>query len=232
MTILSLDTSSASGSAAILRDGAILVERRGDAARTHGERLPRELMDLLDAAGLRLDEIDRFAVAIGPGSFTGLRIGIATVQGLALAAGKLVTPVSTFDALRISAGLSDTAIAVWIDAHRGEVFAMLYGADGRVQHEPTSLPPDATLDAWALALAPLSSVRFAGDGAVKYRDAIERRIGGAATIAPAVPPLAAVIASIADAAPDRGVRPHAVAPLYVRRSDAELARDRRRRGGA
>src|SRR5437868_11862593 len=78
--ILSLDTSSPGGSAALVRDGDVLLEREGDAARTHGERLPRELMGLLDEARVRLDAIDLFAVAIGPGSFTGLRIGIATIQ--------------------------------------------------------------------------------------------------------------------------------------------------------
>jgi tRNA threonylcarbamoyladenosine biosynthesis protein TsaB len=262
MLILALDTSSATGSAAIVRDGEIVVERLGDPARTHGERLPHELMTVLRVADTPLDHIDRFAVSIGPGSFTGLRVGIATMQGLSLARGKLVTPVSSFEALAssiirasivghqpsdidhrgspIDPGSSaagsrravlgpETPVGVWIDAHRGEVFAMLYDGDGGVLRAPSSLTPDATLDAWSEAIAG-KRVVFAGDGTNKYRAAIVARLGEAADIPATVPPLAGAVGLIAAREPDRGVRPHAVVPLYVRRSDAELARDRRHTG--
>ena len=244
--ILALDTSSAAGSAAIVRDGAIVMERAGDASRTHGERLPRELMTLLDAARVRLDEIDTFAIATGPGSFTGLRIGIATIQGLALAQSKLVVPISTFEAL-VSASVPSASLslptsnhqpptsrptAVWIDAHRGEVFATLYGPDGAtVVHPPTSLTPDATLAAWSASLDGMPAVHFAGDGAIRYRAAIESRLGSHAKIPTGVPLLAGVVGLLAAGAPGRAVRPHAVVPLYVRRPDAELARDRVRSTG-
>lgn len=237
MRILSLDTSSGAGSAAIVRDGAILIERAGDVARRNGERLPRELMTLLDEARLSLDDVDAYAVAVGPGSFTGLRIGIATIQGLALPQGKLVTPVSSFESLAFSAGApfpssalrppTSAAKAVWIDAHRGEVFATLYAADGTVLQGATSLPPEATLNAWSGALAGLPRVMFTGDGAVKYRAVIAARLGNAAEIPALVPPLAGAVGLIASRDPGRAVRPHAVVPLYVRRTDVELARDRR-----
>ncbi|HEX6463284.1 MAG TPA: tRNA (adenosine(37)-N6)-threonylcarbamoyltransferase complex dimerization subunit type 1 TsaB [Vicinamibacterales bacterium] len=248
MLILALDTSSAAGSAAVVRDDVIIVERSGDPSRTHGERLPRELMAVLDAAGAGLRDVDGFAVSTGPGSFTGLRVGIATVQGLALAQGKLVTPVSAFEAVARSEGRGARgegpgerseepgargegrgAIGVWIDAHRGEVFATLFDA----RHEltelatPTSLKPDATLDAWAAALSSFERVRFAGDGAVKYRDVLERRLGSRAVIDHDVPPLAGTIGLLAAADAGRAVRPHAIAPLYVRRPDAVLSRERR-----
>ena len=233
MLILALDTSSAAGSVAIVRGGRVLIERAGDGARTHGERLPRELMDVLDEARVTIGEVDRFAVSIGPGSFTGLRIGIATMQGLALAQGKPIAPVSSFEALARTRGVTPASgvtsepsgVGVWIDAHRGEVFAMLYDADGSVLHEPTSLTPEATLDAWSAALA-ARAVQFAGDGARRYRDVIAHRLGTAG-IPAEVPALAGAIGLIAAADHARAVRPHAVAPLYVRRSDAELARDRR-----
>jgi tRNA threonylcarbamoyladenosine biosynthesis protein TsaB len=248
--ILSLDTSSSSGSAAVVHDGVLLAERVGDGARTHGERLPRELMAVLDEARVTLKDVDRFAVAIGPGSFTGLRIGIATMQGLALAQGALVTPISTFEAIAYEtrAGVAAemryggterppsighppaTAIGVWIDAHRGEVFATLYAPDGGVLQPPTSLSPAATLDAWQASLAG-HAVRFAGDGAVRYRAIILDRLGEGAGIPAGVPPLAGAIGLIAGREPARGVRPHAVVPLYVRRPDAELARDRREAAG-
>jgi tRNA threonylcarbamoyladenosine biosynthesis protein TsaB len=234
--ILSLDTSSGAGSAALVRDGAILLERTGDVARRNGERLPRELMALLDEARLSLDDIDAYAVAVGPGSFTGLRIGIATIQGLALSRGQLVTPVSTFEALAFSAVppsavSARSSVAVWIDAHRGEVFAILYAADRSVLHGPTSLPPEATLDAWAETLRGLSGIVFAGDGAVTYRGLLAARLGETADIPEAVPPLAGAIGLIAARDAARAVRPHAVVPLYVRRTDVELARDRRHSAG-
>jgi tRNA threonylcarbamoyladenosine biosynthesis protein TsaB len=227
MLILALDTSSKAGSAALVRDDRIVLERAGDPARTHGERLPRELMSLLADAGADVHDVHRFAVAIGPGSFTGLRIGIATIQGLALAQGRLVVPVSSFEAVASTKfRVTAEATGVWIDAHRGEVFATLYDADGGVLYEPTSLTPDATLDAWAAGLQG-RPVRFAGDGAVRYREVLERRLVGSAGIPSEVPPVAGAIGLIASAHPERGVHPHAVVPLYVRRSDAELARDRR-----
>src|SRR4051795_10820340 len=142
MRILALDTSAAAGSAALSEDGRVTIARAGDASRTHAERLPLELMALLDAAHVRLADVDRFAVAIGPGSFTGLRVGIATIQGLALARGALVVPVSIFEALAWRARNEAVAIATWIDAHRGEVFASLFAPDGATVLQPaSSLPP-------------------------------------------------------------------------------------------
>src|SRR5688572_22322033 len=99
MLILSLDTTTRTGSAALLRDGTIVCEQGGDPLRDQAERLPADLAASLERAGLALGDVDAFAVATGPGSFTGLRIGIATMQGLAFAAGKPLIGVSTFDAL-------------------------------------------------------------------------------------------------------------------------------------
>src|SRR4030095_9792978 len=103
MLVLALDTTTRRGSAALLRDGALLDCEVGDAARTYGERLPGDLMRLLDRQGLRIQEIDLFAVAAGPGSLTGMRIGIATMQGFAMANGRRMVGVSTLDALARSA---------------------------------------------------------------------------------------------------------------------------------
>jgi tRNA threonylcarbamoyladenosine biosynthesis protein TsaB len=228
MLILALDTSSAAGSAALVRDGQVVIERAGDGSRTHGERLPAELMTVLRGTGVDLKDVDRFAVAVGPGSFTGLRVGIATIQGLAMARRALVTPVSSFEALAWHARGTADAIAAWIDARRGEVFAMLLEGDGRTTIEPASaLSPEATLDAWTAALAARRRVRWIGDGVQRYRDVIAARAGDGAVVDDGFPLLAAAIGSIASRDTERAVRPHALVPLYVRRSDAELARERR-----
>ena len=244
MLILALDTSSAAGSAAIVRDDALAIERAGDGTRTHGDRLPRELMTLLQDAGATLADVDGFAVVTGPGSFTGLRVGIATMQGLALARRKRVTPVSAFEALfyrsqrpavgpRASAvgSRASDLVGVWIDAHRREVFATLYGPGGGTTIEPpTSLPPDATLEKWMADFDAGARIRFIGDGAVRYGDVIRGRLGDRAILPEVTPPLAGAAALIAAADPSRAVAPHAIVPIYVRRSDAELARDRARAG--
>jgi tRNA threonylcarbamoyladenosine biosynthesis protein TsaB len=230
MLLLALDTSSAAGSVALLSGEHVMASRMGDPNHTHGERLPRELMALLDEAGVTIDEVTLLAVVTGPGSFTGLRVGIATMQGLALANDRLVVPVSAFEALAWSARDTGGLKATWIDAHRGEVFAALYGPDDRLLADPSSRPPDATLDAWDAHLAPLAhaGVAFLGDGAVRYEERIRERLQHRAVIRHEPLMLAEAIGHIAARHPDRAVRPHAVVPLYVRRPDAELARDRRK----
>ena len=129
MFVLALDTTSAAGSLALARDGRLVDEMTGDSSLTHGQRLPGELQTLLDRHGLTTGAVDRYAVAAGPGSFTGLRVGIATVQGLALAHGRRVVAISVLDALaEVAARLADgdahgpNMIAPWVDAKRGEIF--------------------------------------------------------------------------------------------------------------
>jgi tRNA threonylcarbamoyladenosine biosynthesis protein TsaB len=228
--VLALDTTTRAGSAAVVRDGDVLAELRGNANLTHGERLPGELIRTLETGGVPLGEVDLLAVAAGPGSFTGLRVGIAAMQGLATATGRRIVPVSVFEALARSAGAGGAPLAVWIDAQRGQVFAVLYdAAAGRGLTEPTSLPPAETLAAWKAAGIG-GTVRFVGDGAVRYRPAIEAALGAGALMLPDPAPLAGVIGRIAAEQPERAVLPHAVVPIYVRRPDAELARRARVRG--
>jgi tRNA threonylcarbamoyladenosine biosynthesis protein TsaB len=224
--VLALDTTTRAGSAAVVRDGVIVLEQMGDPAITHGQRLPRDLMRLLDDARVELADVDVFAVAAGPGSFTGLRVGIATVQGLAVAAGLRVVPVPTLEALARAGRNGVTRVAPWMDAQRGQVFAAMYAADGvSMEFEASSETPERTLDRWSRSLA-VEPLRFVGDGALRYREIVER-MAPASVIVDPVPPLAGFIGIIASQAAHRAVLPHAVAPIYVRRSDAELARARR-----
>ena len=231
--ILSFDTTTRAGSVAVLRGEEVLIETAGDPAVTHGHRLPGDVERALAAAGVRMEEVELIAVAAGPGSFTGLRVGIATAQGLAFARGLRVVPISTLDALaREAAGAAAVApggIAVWVDAQRGEVFSALYAADGRsCRIPPSPAPPADTLDAWAAApgAAPAARLLFTGDGAVRYRTVIAERLGARADVREPAPLLAGIIGRMAAAEPGRAVLPHAVVPIYVRRPDAELARER------
>lgn len=226
MIVLALDTTTRAGSAAVVRDGRVVHEISGNAALSHGERLPLDLMHLLEAADIAIGSVDLFAVASGPGSFTGLRVGIATIQGLAMASGARVVPVSVLEALAHAADGQVTA--AWMDAQRGQVFGALYGAAGEVLAGPTALAPAETLASWR-DLADLASARFIGDGAVRYEADLRAALGPSAVILPS-PPLAGIIGQIADAAPSRAVLPHAVVPVYVRRPDAEIARAKREAG--
>lgn len=240
MLILALDTTSRAGSLAVIRDGELVHEMSGDPALTHGQRLPLEFARACEAAGVLLRDIELFAVAAGPGSFTGLRVGIAAVQGLAMALDRRVVPVSTLEAVAATAADTDSAVAAWVDAQRGEVFAQLFREPRKrpgtpdfagawpPDTPPISATPQAVLEAWRERV-PLDTVTFLGDGAVRYADRIRAVVGPDARIAGAAGRLAGAIGMLAAAEPHRAVLPHAIVPIYVRRSDAELARARRER---
>jgi tRNA threonylcarbamoyladenosine biosynthesis protein TsaB len=218
MLILALDTTTRTSSCAVVRDGLVLHERVGDPTQAHGSSLPGDLMALLADAGLSLPAMDAFAVATGPGSFTGLRIGIATMQGLAFASGKPLAGVSAFDALASLA--RSPRVATWVDAWRGEVYAALY------ENEHEVAPPVVARPGDLLESLGRRPTLFIGDGAATFRELITQTLGSSARVAdPASPPLAAAVARLVT--PGMLLPPHAIRPVYVRRPDAELARQQK-----
>jgi tRNA threonylcarbamoyladenosine biosynthesis protein TsaB len=241
MLVLALDTTTRQGSMALARHGDGVAVFVGDGAITHGVRLPADVMRLLDAHGLHIADVDLFAVASGPGSFTGLRIGIATMQGFALAHDKPLVGISALDAIyeavsgqlsAVSSSLSSQLsalsprdeVAIWMDAQRGQVFSVVYRS-GRVVEPALVDKPAEVLARWARERT--RAAVFAGDGALAYRDLIRAAVPGSHIVEP-VPPLAPSIARLAEQhVRDHGPSsPDAIKPLYVRRSDVELARDR------
>ena len=226
MVILALDTTTPTGSAALAVDGVVVREEGSDPSLPPATRLPRDLMTLLDHGSTKLGDVDAFAVAIGPGSFTGLRIGIATMQGLAFAAGKPLLGVSALDALaRVGEPeASGQRIATWVDAWRGEVYAALYDGVREIEAPVVATPDDI-----------LSRLRgtpsfLIGDGARTYQDKIREAMGEDGRIAAQPTPLlAGIIATLGGVLASAGAYapPHAIRPLYVRRTDAELVRDLR-----
>ena len=221
MLVLALDTTTRLGSCALARDGVVIRERISDTAE-HASTLPADLMALFDESSLTLDDVEVFAVATGPGSFTGLRIGIATMQGLAFAGNRPLIGVSSFDALASHGGFG--RVATWIDAWRGEVYASLYEG-GEVVRLPVVARPANLLEELRG-----TATTFIGDGAATFRSLIDASLDGRGMLAdPLTPPLAGAIAMHATAAARRGEAPppHAIRPLYVRRTDAELVRDAR-----
>jgi tRNA threonylcarbamoyladenosine biosynthesis protein TsaB len=240
MRVLALDTTTRALSAAVVEDDRVLAARESDPTRTHAERLPADLLDVLATAELEIGGIDVFAVAAGPGSFTGLRIGMATMQGLAFVQQKTMVAVSVFDALahvaadRVAVG---AVVATWIDAHRRDVYSALYRVSAAPRYsrgrlvtidEPAVGDPQATLARW-LASGVHPDV-FIGSGARIYSHVVAD--GASRAVVEATPPLAAMIGLVAArrAAAGETVDPAAVQPLYVRRPDAEIARDQVSKG--
>jgi tRNA threonylcarbamoyladenosine biosynthesis protein TsaB len=260
VVILALDTSTRRGSLALWRADLLVDVRVGDSSRTHAERLPGDLIDMLAAHGARLTDVDLIAVVAGPGGFTGLRVGLASVQGLALTTGRPALAVSGLLLLALTArDRADVAaepfVGAWMNATRGEVFTALYrvgprpaqdgaGAAGASENTPsaaiamregliaidgpTVAPPEATASRWA-AFTAGHVVWLAGDAPAELSEPARSRLG-ANILTP--PPLAGVLAAIAARHHDLGRAPHAIVPEYVRRPDAELARDRDRGVGA
>lgn len=215
---------------AVTRDAELLALVPGDAARSHSERLPGEIEAALAGAGLQRRDIDLLAVATGPGAFTGLRIGLAAMQGLAMTLNRPVIGISALDALaaEVAEGEGADLVAPWMDAQRGEVFAMLLDATtGRTLESPLAGDPAAVLLAWRAHLEGRAAV-FIGDAT--SRDAALITAAGAGhwtTRTP--PPLAPALARLAGVRAARGEAglPHQLTPIYVRRPDVEIERERR-----
>jgi tRNA threonylcarbamoyladenosine biosynthesis protein TsaB len=171
MNVLGFDTATAASAACVLRADGEAFEVEPAAARL-GER-PAHAAELMPAvarclgdAGLSWDELDAIAVGVGPGMFTGLRIGIATAHGLAAATGLELRPVSSLAALAVPAGGPTLAV---IDARRDEVFAALY-EDGDEAWAPFVAAPEAVAERLCERG---TSILAVGDGAVRFRDVLE-----------------------------------------------------------
>ena len=144
MKVLGLDTALQTCSAAILVDGVETSRRVAPMEKGHAEHLAPLIAETLSAAGLAFSDIDRVGVVVGPGGFTGVRVGLAFARGLALGTGIAVIGVQSLSVLAAQARMtiSETPVAAVIDARRGELYAALYGAEGNLKIPPfVSSPP-------------------------------------------------------------------------------------------
>lgn len=231
MRLLAVDTSTLTGAVALLERGRAVGESRLNIAVTHGERLLSTVDALLRAARWQLSDVDAFAVAVGPGSFTGLRIGVSTVKSLAFATGHPVVGVPTLDGLAWTLPFCAYAVCPVLDAKKGEVYAALYRtADGEpVMLRPAcAIAPDALAEAVARDTA--GPVVFIGDGVPAMEQAAVRALGGRARFGPAGLRLTSAIAvgelGVRALSRGEGSDMESLVPLYLRPSEAELARER------
>lgn len=172
MNVLGFDTATAASAACVLRGDGEAFEVEPAPARlserpAHAAELMPAVTRCVDEAGVGWDELDAIAVGVGPGMFTGLRIGVATAHGLAAATGIELRPVSSLAAL---AAAGEGAVLAVIDARRDEVFAALYDDGGAEVWAPFVAAPEAFAD--RLREHP-TSVLAVGDGAVRFRDVLE-----------------------------------------------------------
>ena len=235
MVLMALETVTPAGSLALWRDGHVEAQV-GDTTTPHAARLPMALLDHLAAYGLTLGDVQRLAVVCGPGSFTGVRIGMACVQGLAVTRGLEVAAVSTLDALaegwRVCAsGAPTQTVVACLDGMRGEVFFAPFLWDGHQMHPvadaAVGVAGPSIIEPLDRAQGPVTMV---GSGAVRYADVWHA--AGVDHVHDAYEPLAASAARLA-AGPAWPVgSPHALRPVYVRRPDVELNRERRAQAAA
>jgi len=226
MIILAVDTSTRTCGIGVSDGDQSICELYLTSGQTHSRHLMDTITRSLDASNMALGEVDGFAAVRGPGSFTGLRIGISTVKGLAYATGIPMVGISSLEALARSV-IGETAPRVCsvVDARKNEVYHAIYRLEegGLVEETPPCVgPPDAIPESDEQTL-------FVGDGALLYQAVIRHGHGTRAAFAP--PELNGIrVSTVARLAFDRfgngDVDPiESMAPFYIRKSDAELARE-------
>ena len=222
MRVLAVETSTLSGGAALLDGERVVGEYTLDVRVTHSERLMAAIDQLLSDAGWTARELEGIAVTVGPGSFTGLRVGLSTVKGLALALAIPVAAVPTLDAMAAMLPYAALPVCPVLDARKREVYASLYRWDGlgmRRQWDYLAVAPDE------LARRLREPVIVVGDGAEAIDSAFARRVEP-----PRRGPAPAVVGALGRARLARGetVTVADLVPIYLRPSEAEL----KRRGAA
>lgn len=232
MLVLGIETSTMQGGAALVGDDGLCSEYTLNVAATHSERLLPAIERMLGDAGVGLDALSGIAVSIGPGSFTGLRIGLSTVKGLAYATGLPVVGVPTLEALASSVAFAREPVCPVLDARKQEVYAGLFRCTRGI---PLRVMEDTALAPEALCAKIRRPTIFLGDGVAVYGELFRRLLGDRMLIAPPYSRGArpACVAELGRQRLLRGERDpiDTLVPRYLRPSEAELGRQRTSRAG-
>ncbi len=230
MHILGIETSTKTGSVAVMSEQGVIAQYSLNIEITHSERLMSTVDRVLKDTGLTMQQFDGFAVAIGPGSFTGLRIGLAAVKGLALATGKPVAAVPTLQAIARNIPFAAHPVCPMLDARKNEVYAALYTFEGATL---TQSMPEAVVPLSQLAGLIAGRTVFTGEASHLYRTELEGLLGNRALFAPlsSILPSAAIVAEagLEMIRNGRHSDPDSLTPLYIRRPEAEVAWEKRMR---
>ena len=224
MKILALETATIAGSVAICDDTSGLVgEVRINVKAAHAERLMPSIKWLLESSRISIEEIDAFAISIGPGSFTGLRIGLSTVKGFAFATNKPVVSVPTLDAFARTVPFCAYQICPLLDARKDEVYAAMYKWE---DNNIIKIMPERAVSPGDLIKEITEKTVFIGDGVTRYGDMIKQTCGDKAIFPPPsiMSPSAATVGEIAIEKIKQGdlADPVSLTPCYIRKSEAEL----------
>jgi tRNA threonylcarbamoyladenosine biosynthesis protein TsaB len=214
LRVLAVDTTTANGSVALAEGGEVRGEVRFRAPDGHSAHVLPAVEFLLRTMSLTAAGLEGYAVATGPGSFTGLRVGLSTIQGLALGAGRPCVGIPALDVLAMRiAGEADTLVAM-IDAYRDEVYAAVYGREGQLRGDRMVLAPELLMDRLPEAPAVI------GDGALRYRERILSARPKAVLSARSLF-LAGTLARMATVrlSSGQGGPPDDLRPLYLREAD-------------
>jgi tRNA threonylcarbamoyladenosine biosynthesis protein TsaB len=224
MRVLGIDTSTSCGSIGLIEDERFLCEYSLEGKASHSERVLKTIDRVLEDSGISIGDIDGFAVSVGPGSFTGLRIGVSAAKGLAFATGKPVGGVSTLDALAQNVRYCPYLICPVLDARKGEVYAALYrntGKEGLIK-----LAPEIAIKPADFLERINENTLFLGNGVYPYCDLIRHELGGMAHIA--LSPFnfihGSIVAQLGRQNLEKGeyLDLEGFTPQYLRKSEAEL----------
>jgi len=223
MRVIAIETATMVGSIAIIDAARVISEITLNARATHSERLMAAIDRLLGDSGLAIDDMDGVAVSIGPGSFTGLRIGLSAAKGLSYASGKPLIGIPTLDALALNMTFSSYLICPIQDARKGEVYTALYRPG---DNSPEKMTDDMAVDPSALAGMITQKTVFLGDGVNRYRELLMKQLGELYNEAP-IPlqlPRASNVAMLALKRLEKGDTddPFTMIPRYIRKSEAEI----------
>lgn len=226
MNILAMDTSGPVAGVALWQDGRLTHEITAAHGLTHSQTIMPMVDQALSAAGLRPQDIDRFAAVVGPGSFTGVRIGVCSVKALAHATGKPCVAVDALEALAAGVLGFQGCVCPILDARRQQVYCAAFECAGLGR--PQRQLPDAALplEAFLEQLPKEGALLFVGDGAPVYGAAVQAALGERAMLAPGHlcalrAGAAAYLASLPDA---RELSYLELEPLYLRAPQAERER--------
>jgi tRNA threonylcarbamoyladenosine biosynthesis protein TsaB len=231
MRILGIDTATSSASAALLENGAIVADEiRVQPKVGHAEIVLPLVQCVFSRTGTALSDLDAIAVSIGPGSFTGLRVGLSTVKGMAYGGRLRVAGISTLLALASRAVTTDGLICPMLDARKKEVYASFFrSTDGSLKRltEDGLLPIDALVDQ-ARSFAGGEAIFFTGDGAKLYWGALVSSLGAGICFCDGAdyPSLAAAVARLGEQYLHRseGDFLASLMPVYLRLAQAEMKR--------
>lgn len=230
MLVLGIETATKTGGVALINGKGVIAEYTSNIEVTHSERLMANVDRLLKDTGVALADVEGFAVSIGPGSFTGLRIGIATIKGIVLATGKPVAAVPTLAALAWNLPHAVYPVCPLLDAKKKEVYAAVYRT-GPAGIE--TVAPEAVLPLAELASRFKEPLLFTGEGSGLFRSDLQALFGRRAFFAPASArvPSAASVAEMGRMKLAAGERADVdeLAPLYIRRPEAEVAWEKKQR---